>query len=91
MTLNTLERFSQRLSEELADSELNYVKTVESRLITIMAQNVSIENSGDNNETKADFVFPKESSDNVQYSAMITFSTNLALALSTDNRSLSVS
>ena len=87
--MNTLERFSQRLSEELANSEVNSVKTVLSRLITIVVQNVELESGKDGEKTEIEL--PVKNSDDVEYSVMITLSTNLALILSTNGKSLSVS
>ena len=90
LTLNTLERFSKRLSEELANSEVNSVKTVVSQLITIVVQNVELESSEDGG-TKTEIELPVKNSDDVEYSVMITLSTTLAAILSTDGKSLAVS
>ena len=83
--------FSQRLIEDLGNREANTVTTVESRLITIVVQNIALNRSGDDNDTKAEIVLPKKISDDVQYSVMIELSTNLAFNLSTDGKSLAVS
>ena len=92
VTLNTLERFSQRLIEDLTENrEVDTVRTVESQLITIVAQNVALNSSDYNGGAKTEIVLPKRSSDDVQYSVMVTLSTNLAFNLSTDGISLAVS
>ena len=92
ITLNTLERFSQRLSEDLTENrEVDTVRTVESQLITIIVQNVALNSSDDDSDTKAEIVLPKKSSEDVQYSVMVTLPTNLAFNLSTDGISLAVS
>ena len=90
ITLNTLERLSQRLSEELANSGLNSVKTVVSHLITIVVQNIQLE-SHEEGETNTEIELPVKNSADVGYSVMMRLSTNLASILSIDGKSLAVS